>query len=105
MKRAQAIVRHRVTHAELVGEATPLAVLFSDVEIKAKLIIVFQTHGALSGAPGQHMTTPLLPAAVPCVTPGFPLVFLDVAPKRPLSVRESRSKELSVPFTQVPLFG
>lgn len=51
------------------------------------------------------MTTPLLPAAVPCVTPGFLLVFLDVAPKRPLSVRESRSKELSVRFTQVPLFG
>lgn len=51
------------------------------------------------------MTTPPLPAALPCVTPGFLLVFLDVAPKRPLSVRESRSKELSVPFTQVPLFG
>lgn len=62
MKRAQAMVRQKLTHAELVGLAKQLALLFSDAEIKENLITVFKTHRALSGG---HMTTPLLPAAVP----------------------------------------
>lgn len=42
MKRAQAMVRQKVTHAELVGVAKQLALLFSDAEIKENLITVFR---------------------------------------------------------------
>lgn len=81
--------------ARLGGQA---AVLISDAKIKQKLNTVFETHRALSGALGGHMTTLQLAAAVPAHSQDAwsLLGFRQAAPKHSLSLRESRSK--SDPF-------